>query len=513
MVTCFLDCRQVHEALKRARDGLSISANSSLTSDEVSVFFKYLLLTEFGDDEAQYRRINRYNMPTLVARLEKRLSDVITIISSTDGDWKTPDLDWASIAYMLRTSQYYCHRLIDLALEALVSEPLAPERCIALIRLSPHDFSANLKGVRNHAVIFSAPVCFSHEMYPLIADACGYDSGYLGYLHTNILGAHIDWLTADGKLNRIIYFDFDAERLIETDLEVPVSPDSVQFLCLGEQEQEKHAAFSERFNCVQVNPATVSRLADDKAATLFGWAVLGLEVPDYKELAPGDFATASGFLESYAEIAVKPNQASEGKHVAFFQHSDSGSKALLASHLKRCWEQGTAIIQQRRDGICFRNPASGLNQTLVLRLNLAFDGEHYCLESGYAQLGRDERHPASCGRGGQIVLIDEALSSLACGNQPIRLEIRDWNGIREKAERAASLFDGLMLMGLDVLLDYDRHGKIIPVFLEANPRPAGLSHSKLLSGNPFEPSQTGVSLKLWAGISRMQFKESSAHLS
>jgi len=54
-----------------------------------------------------------------------------------------------------------------------------------------------------------------------------------------------------------------------------------------------------------------------------------------------------------------------------------------------------------------------------------------------------------------------------------------------------------MLIGLDVLLDHDQHGKICPVFLEANPRPAGLSHSRLLVDDPWQPAVNGVTLNLW----------------
>jgi hypothetical protein len=40
------------------------------------------------------------------------------------------------------------------------------------------------------------------------------------------------------------------------------------------------------------------------------------------------------------------------------------------------------------------------------------------------------------------------------------------------------------------------------VFLEANPRPAGLSHSRLLADDPFVPARIGVSLKLWDGLAQ-----------
>ena len=95
---------------------------------------------------------------------------------------------------------------------------------------------------------------------------------------------------------------------------------------------------------------------------------------------------------------------------------------------------------------------------------------------------------------------------LSCDYRPfgncnlIDLIEKDWVRIREQSERAAGLFSGLLLMGLDVLLDLDSSGNIIPVFLEANPRLAGLSHSRLLSEDIMSSSQNGVSLKLWHGL-------------
>jgi hypothetical protein len=86
--------------------------------------------------------------------------------------------------------------------------------------------------------------------------------------------------------------------------------------------------------------------------------------------------------------------------------------------------------------------------------------------------------------------------------KPIDLSEKDWARIREQSEQAAGLFPGLLLIGLDVLLDHDANGNIIPVFLEANPRPAGLSHSRLLTEDIMSSTQNGVSLKLWSGLAK-----------
>ena len=88
--------------------------------------------------------------------------------------------------------------------------------------------------------------------------------------------------------------------------------------------------------------------------------------------------------------------------------------------------------------------------------------------------------------------------------KPIELSEKDWYKIREQSERAAGLFPGLLLIGLDVLLDHDPYGNIIPVFLEANSRPAGLSHSRLLTEDIMSSTQNGVSLKIWSGLAQFR---------
>ncbi|WP_019867700.1 hypothetical protein [Methylovulum miyakonense] len=491
----FPDPRQIQNARERTGDALGIEADSPLTMLEASVFLKYLLLEGLGGGEIRYWRAHWQTDAgiALRRRLEALLSDMLAGMGAINN---LPEMEWG----LLAEASLYRQRLVDLALETVLSEPLAPELCLQSSPASAPGFPAVLPGDGIHVVLFASAVFFTHEFYPLAVDAYEHDCGRYGGPRTHVFGAHMGWLAENGALRRAIYLDVASGRLVETDLAVPLHPDSVQFLCLGKQEQAHHAALSQRYHCLQVNPASPSRLADDKAATLAGWVALGLDVPVWQTVAPGDWETAFSFFERCAEIVVKPNQATEGELVAFFQRGDGQAKALLETHLQRCWMQGAAIMQQRCDGVGFLNPLSGIRQTLALRLNLAFDGQRYGLESGYAQLGRDWQHPASCGRGGGIMPIDEAISGLDYDGKPVRLDAQDWRRICTQAGRAASLFEGLLLMGLDVLLDCGQDGKIIPVFLEANPRPAGLGHSRLLADDPSVPAWMGVSLKLWGNL-------------
>ena len=503
-MTRFPDDDQVRRALVRTHEALNIDAASSLGMNEAGVLIKYLLLTGLAGDDIRDRRAERQAANFLTQRLDKLLDDLWDSVRAGMVCDRLPGIDWAALDFLLTGSPYYRQRLLDLSLEAVLSEPLAPELCLKFSPFLSDELSAALPGAWNHAVIFESPVCFTHELYPLVVDAWVHDAERYGESRINVLGVHTDWLTEFGAFRRMIYLDMRTGRFVETDLVDPIRPSSVHFLCLGSAEQERHAALSRMFKCRQVNPIGQSGFADDKAVTLSGWSARGLDTPASRIVVSGNYTSALRFLENFKEVVVKPNKASEGKLVAYFQNSDPDAQASLARHLEYCWALGDALIQQRRDGIFFRNPVSSAQQTLALRLNMAFDGRRHRLASGFAQLGRDAQSPASCTRSGQLVSIDHAFSGLVFGNaregKPVRLDYSDWSRIRMQAEQAAALFDDLMLVGLDVLLDIDRDGNIAPVFLEANPRPAGLSHSRLCADDPSAPSPIGVSLELWSAM-------------
>ncbi|MCF7987412.1 MAG: hypothetical protein K9L60_07595 [Methylovulum sp.] len=486
MMSIYLNEARWQSAAERARQSLSKKPDAAFTTEEINVFLKYLLL----DCQTNAARI-KANL-SVYAEFNTQLTEILAV-----ADERLPG---TAADKAIIQSTYYRERLFELVLETIRSEPLAPELCIKLSLSTPAEFAQNAPGKHHHAVIFSAAIGFIHELYPLIVDAYVYDSDRFGCLQTNVLGVHSDWLDEHERLTRVIYYDFASARFIETGLSIPISADSVQFLCLGAQEQTQHAELSQRFHCPQVNPATVAHLADDKAATLAAWQHLGISIPITQVLAPNDLSSAYTFLEQQIDIVVKPNQATEGQCVAYFHYNQAQVQTALQSHLKTCWAQGVTLIQQRCDNVAFRHPTSGQLHSLALRLNLAFDGKHYVLESGYAQLGQDIYHPASVGQGGQIISIDNALSNLVtrCASpQAILITVKAWQQLHKQAIQAARVFNGLLLIGMDVLLNYDAQGQLSFLCLEVNPRPSGLCHSKLLAEHPLQTMPNGLSLKLW----------------
>lgn len=369
---------------------------------------------------------------------------------------------------------------------------LAPE-----VRLASHalDPAATLGSLRRHAVVFDAPRGFANEFYTLAVDAYVRDCDRHGQPQTALLGVQAGWLTEQGAIHRSIYLDCEKDRLVAVDWDRPMRPASVQFLCLGEHEQALHRELSARFPCPQLNSYRAAALADDKSATLSRWR--DLETPASLTVQPGDRETARTFVEGFPLSVVKPNAGTEGDRVALLERDRPDFGRLLEQALAACWQGGAALIRQRRDGVCYRDPASGSCHTLALRLNLVHDGSRHRLTSGYAQLGCDAETPAACGRGGRIIDLHSALSGLATrACRPDRIEppaATLWRRLSRDAERAAAAFEGLALVGLDVLLDLTADDRLLPVFVEANPRPAGLCRSRLLTGVRPQPATPSAS--------------------
>ncbi len=501
MGTTFPNQAQTTRAWQATRLALGLAQDASLTDGELSVFFKHLLVHGLQSHASGWES----NLPALRSHLESRLGALRVALRLDYDAVKDSRFDRVQARSTLHSSSFYPRRLIDLALASLASANLAPEICLELQAWSAHDLAAVLHGKRYHVVVFADAVLFQHEFYPLAVDAYVHDA-LLGAMRTNVVGAHVDWLCPDGSPKRIVFLDADRDRLREADLLSPIRPDSAQFHSLGKNEQSLHQQWSAALPCVQLNPYVPSSLADDKAATLAGWVELGIEVPAFAKLAAGDVEGAWRFLKTHGEVVVKPNQSTEGDGVAYFEFGQDRHAEAFALHLESCWHQGDALAQQRRDGLLFRDSHNGTWHNLSLRLNLAFDGHRYQVESGYAQLAADTSHAASRSLGGRIVSLLEILDGLFPRTDQdgtkISLTTSDWIRLCGQATLAASLFNGLLLLGLDVLLDLDADGRILPVFLEANPRPAGLCHSHLLDTYPDGscPPSNGVSLRLWDGL-------------
>jgi hypothetical protein len=478
-------------ALARSRAALGAQDGRPLLCSEASVYLKYLLLEALADTAELGSYARRTDLRSL---LSVRLDSLIPALFEAG---RVQEVECVALA--LRAPSLYRERVLDLAQEALFSQPLAPDLCLFPRPLTLEEQEAALPGERLHAVVFAVAPLFAHEFYPLAVDAFARDSQVHGRPFFNVLGVHLDWFDSAGRFQRAIYLDADRNLLCEADLGWPMAPHSAHCLCLGRAERALHARFAARLACPLVNPAAPSALADDKAATLKGWSALGLEVPAFLKVGPGEMGAARAFMAQYRELVAKPNGGTEGEQVLFLENCYPEAQAMLQSHLETCWQKDEALLQERRDGLLFCDPLTNALHTLALRLNAAFDGRDYWIESAYAQIGANARTPAAAGQGGKLIDLPTARAHLVTRRHGLAVDLTPaaWERICLQAKDAAGLFAGLLLVGLDVLLDLDQDGAVQAVFLEANPRPAGLSRAQFLADG-----LQGVTLKMWDGLHR-----------
>jgi hypothetical protein len=193
-----------------------------------------------------------------------------------------------------------------------------------------------------------------------------------------------------------------------------------------------------------------------------------------------------------AELVVQPCHGTEGRFVeagkvaAEDPELPRGDHVLVRHALNEILPRDDLLIRESRGNI--RLDVGGEPRRLTFRLNVAWDGCSFVAESGFAQVASDRSaFVASRGRGGEVVDLGEALTSLCCKHSTgwRRLAATE-SGVREMCQAATSAAEALNAglaeeaslkhMGIDLVLEVDE-GVTTPVVLEANARPAGLSRS------------------------------------
>ena len=492
--------RDVDVAWTRACDGLGLPHVAALSADEASVVLKYMVAEVAAAPNGPAQVCVTHRARVVLRQLISEGLDSLDKVLSPAARQR--------VEACLRADGLYCERILDLAVSDLVSEPMAPEVCIAIDPLEeyPEDGSR-----WTHGLVFHAAPLVTHEIYPLAADAFVRDSRRAGPFY-RVVGVHGDWLV-DGEARRVLYFDADNDRFVETSLIRPLPLDSIQFIALGERQIERHRCWAASLSCQLLNPWEASVAADDKHGLRLRWQAAGLEIAQGFLLQPGDRADAHAFLATAGEVVVKPNTGTEGDRVMYLRHADDESSDQLDVQLTSCWEWGPVLIEQRRDGVGWCDPDTGRIHSLALRLHVAYDGNRFVAESGYAQIGVDNDHPASRGAGGRLLPILSVLESLARRTDGSHVEFQecDLRRLQTIVEAAASIHDAIGLSGIDVVLDTDGVSGVSPVLLELNPRPAGLAHARFLPGAGEGRCEAGVSLSMWDGIAHASSRAPVIH--
>jgi len=475
----------------RARGELELAPDQALSEAELGTALKYALAASLADlfgGVAEIRRAARGGALTVA---ELRVAAAKELRKLAEAARQADHPIWAE--HLGRPVLQA--RIADLAIDALLSERLAPEIILApgSRALSPHP--------PLHALVFSAFTHCAHELYSLLVDAL--TAG------VHAAGAHESWV-AEGTLRRAILLDAEADRLLEVDLDPPASVASAQALALDlTREAESHQKIESALTVPLTNPYAGARCLDDKVWTAAAWANAGLEAPAYLSFAPdaadGEMrAVLADWLCSHTPaLVVKPADGTEGRGVELVDFGRPGGGAACFAHLNRLIARGPALVMEERGQLRFTSSQGAVRFTL--RLNVCWDGDRAWAESGCAQAAGDPAGIASAGRGGRVTPLIEVWQNLQRSDgTPFTPTAADWQTVLGAAEAGTAALARAIgpamsrLIGIDLLLDLEAD-RIVPVLLEANPRPAGMSHARFVTaaGPTVEP---GVTRRMWGTL-------------
>jgi len=197
---------------------------------------------------------------------------------------------------------------------------------------------------------------------------------------------------------------------------------------------------------------------------------------------------------------LQPNKGTEGYMVERFEVDPAKIYEIdedhpAVQHLIAILKEDDTLLREERGNVRFHSDETPEERNkgyrrVALRVNVTWNGSEFLAESGYAQVSRDaQTFAASRGRGGSIVDIDEALLNLYYPRDgawarliPTRMDIARIKQAAVNSTQALNTGlpekDYLKMIGIDTVLEVENaetEGRIQPVVLEANPRPAGLS--------------------------------------
>lgn len=398
-------------------------------------------------------------------------------------DWLTLRRD--ALRFLNDRGVSRAERTADIAADLLTSAPLAPPlRFVDTLR-EPHP---------PVSIVFSAWPHATHELWPLMVDAL---------VANGAQAVHDTWLTSDNRVRRAIRYDVEADRLVEGDVAETARSERA-LLLLGPVDNERawHQQLDEslRTSGIDVlNPYRTALLADDKWGTYDRWRAADVVTPETWLVTGATIATAEESIRHIRNlvdrVVVKPRYGTAARSVTVTADADEALDAV-----RNIVRHDDAILQPFRNGLRWTGKAETAYPA-VLRINVACDAHGTIrAESGYVHVAPfAERYVASVahfGRGRSI-----CRDSLEVDGKPMtEIETLVFESVAEKAVRALNDGSVSCLVGVDIIAERDATGAIRPYVIDANPRPAGLPHSRFLTPDWELPGDPGVTLTLWSDV-------------
>jgi len=429
-----------------------------------------------------------------------------------------PELD-AETRQTIRT-QPFRHRIALLVWEQLLGERSAPE-----LRISPKPISDNeqeeLLGERPVVlIVFESFPNVVNECFPLLVDGLVYNLDTFGRVRWLVGLAHVSWLDARCRPDRLILYNTIKNQLIETDVQPPPSLGALLALCMSPRAHRRVSFLANDNQILELNPyARSAEWADSKIVAYDLWRERHVPTPrsglilkgsDIDEIASRLRAfcmDAPRKLDEPELYSFQPNSGTEGHGVDrwIVNMDEQPDWHNIAEEIAPLISSDDVLIREVVGNVRFYPPESIKGRTCDLRINVTFDGTDYHAESGYLQVAGDEENwISSTGRGGLICKFSRgALTKLRDpGGNTVNIDFNTMMDLSDIAVSAAKVFPGLSLVGVDLKLEVEAGGQVEAYVLDANPRPAGLTHSEFL---PLKTPGTepGVTRHIWRRISTL----------
>ncbi|MBT7860567.1 MAG: hypothetical protein HN712_09660 [Gemmatimonadetes bacterium] len=393
----------------------------------------------------------------------------------------------------------YIERLGHLTLERVLVNAAAPE-----IQLTPLPVELLPATQRRMivAIIFDYPLAIGHELYPLWTDA--FATGPIAGRSIEVIGVHRSWLNDACQAIRTIIYDAASDVFHEGPQLSPATFDAAILLALG---PVAHRDISQRLlnaGIPHINSyVAAAEIADDKWACFERWHEAGVNTPPTCLLEQAtDRSTARVCVTEFMRRCdrqddgwfVQPRHGTEAGGVEYVPASDIVVEQILAAHA-RIAPTDDAILRPRVGRL--RLLESEELRTFDLRLHTCRCDGRTRAESGYLICAQSADEPVvAVSRGAGILRLDR-LEDSGLVSEDGRGETINWSTQArseacDMAARATQVLD-LDLAGVDLKFDV-MEGRIQPVVLDVNPRPAGLLHADLIDTQPLEP---GVGATLW----------------
>ena len=383
----------------------------------------------------------------------------------------------------------YRDRLAGLAADTLTSERLSP---LTSVSLTPYPLSP-----APDVILFAAYPHASHEFFPVMLDAfqAQLQSGSM----TDVVAAHTNWLTPDGCVQRAVMYDVDRDLLVECPVALPQCPGKALLIAAGGNERavHEHVASSLPAACRLLNSCGSAQSADDKWKAYLTWREAGIPAPEtllFPANSPPEWIHQAlhDALSRWETLVLKPRYGTEGRGVRICTEHDSCLRYAVD-----ILTEDDVIVQPYRNALRYGPDC----RTCTIRLNVSAVSGSAVAESGYIHVSPHTGNVvASGGQGGGLRNLVRNALSLDTGSEYIQMPTDFITEACNGAQRAVQALvsdEESVLMGVDVVADTGEDGAVTVLVLEANPRPAGLAHSRFLTPEWETPGVPGVSVRIW----------------